>query len=262
MGRDDDLRRPACDPSGRSPSEPSGSGPSACCSRGRRTDEVRAFANTCRHRGHELLPDGDTADRASVICPYHAWSYDLGRRRARHAAAARPGRPRARAGRAAGATLARLGLRACRDGAGPLRRPVLRRPPRRRWPASSSRTRLSALVRLAQALVRGGRELEGDHRELPRVLPLPADPPRAVPGQPAGLGRELRPAGHVGRRVDGAARRHDDDVVDGGVRGSADPGRAAGPGRVSRAPPQPADLAAPRLRDDAPHGAAAPRTGP
>ena len=40
-------------------------------------DEVRAFANTCRHRGHELLPDGDIADRASIICPYHAWSYDL-----------------------------------------------------------------------------------------------------------------------------------------------------------------------------------------
>jgi Rieske 2Fe-2S family protein len=40
-------------------------------------DEVRAFANTCRHRGHELLPTGDTGDRASVICPYHAWSYDL-----------------------------------------------------------------------------------------------------------------------------------------------------------------------------------------
>ena len=40
-------------------------------------DELRAFANTCRHRGHELLVDGDTADRTSVICPYHAWSYDL-----------------------------------------------------------------------------------------------------------------------------------------------------------------------------------------
>ena len=43
-------------------------------------DTVRAFANTCRHRGHELLPTGDAADRASVICPYHAWSYDLGGR--------------------------------------------------------------------------------------------------------------------------------------------------------------------------------------
>jgi len=44
---------------------------------------LRAFANTCRHRGHELLGDGDAADRKSVVCPYHAWSYDLaGRLRA------------------------------------------------------------------------------------------------------------------------------------------------------------------------------------
>jgi Rieske 2Fe-2S family protein len=39
--------------------------------------QVRAFANTCRHRGHELLPDGGTADRRGVVCPYHAWVFDL-----------------------------------------------------------------------------------------------------------------------------------------------------------------------------------------
>jgi Rieske 2Fe-2S family protein len=39
---------------------------------------VRMFANTCRHRGHELLAVGDTSQRRSIICPYHAWSYDLG----------------------------------------------------------------------------------------------------------------------------------------------------------------------------------------
>ncbi|GAA1146684.1 aromatic ring-hydroxylating oxygenase subunit alpha [Nocardioides aquiterrae] len=38
---------------------------------------VRMFANTCRHRAHELLPDGAASDRRSVVCPYHAWSYDL-----------------------------------------------------------------------------------------------------------------------------------------------------------------------------------------
>ena len=38
---------------------------------------VRAFANTCRHRGHELLPEGDGTTRRSIVCPYHAWSYDL-----------------------------------------------------------------------------------------------------------------------------------------------------------------------------------------
>ena len=39
--------------------------------------QVRAFANTCRHRGHELLPEGGTADSRAVTCPYHAWSYGL-----------------------------------------------------------------------------------------------------------------------------------------------------------------------------------------
>lgn len=38
---------------------------------------VSAFANTCRHRGHELLSTGATSTRRSVVCPYHAWSYDL-----------------------------------------------------------------------------------------------------------------------------------------------------------------------------------------
>jgi Rieske 2Fe-2S family protein len=39
--------------------------------------ELRAFANTCRHRGHELLPCGTSATRRSIVCPYHAWSYKL-----------------------------------------------------------------------------------------------------------------------------------------------------------------------------------------
>ncbi len=38
---------------------------------------VRLFANTCRHRGHELLADGDTESHRAIVCPYHAWSYDL-----------------------------------------------------------------------------------------------------------------------------------------------------------------------------------------
>jgi Rieske 2Fe-2S family protein len=43
-------------------------------------DTVRMYANTCRHRGHELLPDGGTSDRRKLVCPYHAWTYDLGGR--------------------------------------------------------------------------------------------------------------------------------------------------------------------------------------
>ncbi len=38
---------------------------------------VHAFANTCRHRGHELLPEGGMTDARAVTCPYHAWSYGL-----------------------------------------------------------------------------------------------------------------------------------------------------------------------------------------
>ena len=38
---------------------------------------LHAFANTCRHRGHELLGVGETAQRNTVICPYHSWTYSL-----------------------------------------------------------------------------------------------------------------------------------------------------------------------------------------
>ncbi|HYJ72455.1 MAG TPA: aromatic ring-hydroxylating dioxygenase subunit alpha, partial [Actinomycetota bacterium] len=38
---------------------------------------ARAFANTCRHRGHELLGVGEQTTRRTVLCPYHAWTYDL-----------------------------------------------------------------------------------------------------------------------------------------------------------------------------------------
>jgi Rieske 2Fe-2S family protein len=38
---------------------------------------LRAFANACRHRNHELLACGETVNRPIVLCPYHAWSYRL-----------------------------------------------------------------------------------------------------------------------------------------------------------------------------------------
>jgi Rieske 2Fe-2S family protein len=38
---------------------------------------IRAFANTCRHRGHELLACGTSAKRRGIVCPYHSWSYRL-----------------------------------------------------------------------------------------------------------------------------------------------------------------------------------------
>jgi Rieske 2Fe-2S family protein len=44
-----------------------------------RDDEgaLHAFANICRHRGHELLACGASTVRGVVQCPYHAWSYEL-----------------------------------------------------------------------------------------------------------------------------------------------------------------------------------------
>ena len=38
---------------------------------------VNALANTCRHRGHEILPEGNAETRKAVLCPYHAWNYAL-----------------------------------------------------------------------------------------------------------------------------------------------------------------------------------------
>ncbi len=38
---------------------------------------LRGFFNTCRHRGHELLPCGASAHRNAIHCPYHAWTYGL-----------------------------------------------------------------------------------------------------------------------------------------------------------------------------------------
>src|SRR5215475_4389154 len=53
---------------------------------------LHAFANTCRHRGHELLPCGGAASQGVIICPYHAWTYGLnGRLRAAADFKGRPG---------------------------------------------------------------------------------------------------------------------------------------------------------------------------
>jgi len=39
--------------------------------------ELAAFHNTCRHRGHELLPVGECRRKRAIACPYHAWVYGL-----------------------------------------------------------------------------------------------------------------------------------------------------------------------------------------
>ena len=39
-------------------------------------DTIHGFYNVCQHRGHELVPAG-TTNLPLIICPYHAWTYDL-----------------------------------------------------------------------------------------------------------------------------------------------------------------------------------------
>ena len=38
---------------------------------------VRGFVNACRHRGATLLADASGDGLRSIVCPYHAWTYDL-----------------------------------------------------------------------------------------------------------------------------------------------------------------------------------------
>ncbi|HKF71322.1 MAG TPA: aromatic ring-hydroxylating dioxygenase subunit alpha [Stellaceae bacterium] len=40
-----------------------------------RAGTLRAFANSCRHRGTRLLDS--TGNRRGIICPYHGWAYGL-----------------------------------------------------------------------------------------------------------------------------------------------------------------------------------------
>ncbi|NJS13944.1 MAG: aromatic ring-hydroxylating dioxygenase subunit alpha [Sphingopyxis sp.] len=39
-------------------------------------DGLRAFTNVCRHRGSRLV-DGASGCAKKLVCPYHAWTYDL-----------------------------------------------------------------------------------------------------------------------------------------------------------------------------------------
>src|SRR5262249_41807124 len=41
-----------------------------------RDNVVRAFYNTCQHRGRQLIDD-DFGTRVRFVCPFHSWTYDL-----------------------------------------------------------------------------------------------------------------------------------------------------------------------------------------
>jgi choline monooxygenase len=54
------------------------------------TGALRAFYNVCKHRAHELLSGSGV--RHSIVCPYHAWNFDLaGRLRRARGTGAMPG---------------------------------------------------------------------------------------------------------------------------------------------------------------------------
>jgi phenylpropionate dioxygenase-like ring-hydroxylating dioxygenase large terminal subunit len=40
-----------------------------------RDGAIRAFYNVCQHRGHKLA--SGSGNKKLLVCPYHAWSYDL-----------------------------------------------------------------------------------------------------------------------------------------------------------------------------------------
>ncbi|MBS0420001.1 MAG: aromatic ring-hydroxylating dioxygenase subunit alpha [Proteobacteria bacterium] len=41
-----------------------------------RDGRIRAFHNTCRHRGAQICPEG-SGSSPRIVCPYHRWTYDL-----------------------------------------------------------------------------------------------------------------------------------------------------------------------------------------
>ena len=65
---------------------------------------LRGFFNVCRHRAHRLL--SGAGNTATIVCPYHAWSYHCdGRlRHARFATGCRTSIPRSSAPRRCGSS--------------------------------------------------------------------------------------------------------------------------------------------------------------
>ena len=224
----------------------------------RRRRRAARFANVCRHRGHELLPCGGAATASAHRLPLPRVDLPAGRVAARAPRLPRRRRLRpvgARPARAAGSRTGTAGSSSTRPGR----------------PATSPSTSASledivapyapeTLRVLRRARVRDRGQLEGHRRELPGVLPLLDDPPRALPGEPAGRAARTSTCPGTGsaagwtcattpttmsldgksaaRRIDGLAEHEQRTVM-----------------YIARVP-EPADQPAPRLRDDPPADAA------
>jgi phenylpropionate dioxygenase-like ring-hydroxylating dioxygenase large terminal subunit len=42
-----------------------------------KSGDVHAFINSCRHRGSRITEESEPTKGRLIVCPYHAWSYDL-----------------------------------------------------------------------------------------------------------------------------------------------------------------------------------------
>lgn len=131
---------------------------------------LRGYFNSCRHRGHELLPKGGCAHRKTIACPYHNWTYNLdgSLRGARDARRRRIRGVRVPTCRLPRPRVARVRLRQPRRPRRLVREPA--REPLGRAGAVGAR----ALPPRDRSRLRRADELEARLRELHGVLPLPS----------------------------------------------------------------------------------------
>ena len=224
-----------------------------------------------RTAGRSPTPAGTAATSCSAgeattgrrrAVPVPRWTYDLDGAlrvapRFRERTELRPGR--ARAGRAAGRDLARLGVRQRDRRRGAVRR--ARRGARRRWSRPYAPGAAGAAGRGTSTwCAPTGRS---SSRTTTSATTARSSIPSCARCQPAGQRRQLRPARRLGRRRDGPARRARTPCRS-TAAATASPSRAWTRGAVLYLGLFPNLLLspAPGLRDDPPAGAAGRRTGP
>ena len=143
-----------------------------------RDGQIRAFHNSCRHRGSRVCTT-DKGTSAKLVCPYHQWTYEL------------DGKLSSPARWATISTRASFGLKPvhCETVGGYIFICLADEPP----DFAPFRAHDRALSRAAPSARRQGRLREHDHREgqlearlgkQPRVLPLRRQPSRTLPTFP------------------------------------------------------------------------------